>query len=197
MKLLRPITALAALALLAGCATVPQPLEGDYGESFFPEQATSASVGARVRWGGTVVETRPGEERTCIELLARELDASARPRDTDRGQGRFLACRAEFMDPEIFTNGREVTVVGRLQGFREGSVGEFLYDYPVVDADAVYLWPERVDPYWYDRGWYYHGWGYPYYWPYYHRYPYFHSRVIYRPYLHRASTSGGTGEGGS
>jgi outer membrane lipoprotein len=187
-----------ALSLLAGCATVPEPLEGDYSESFYPEQATSGSVGARVRWGGRVVETRPGEKRTCIELLARELDSSARPRETDRGQGRFLACRGEFIDPEIFTNGREVTVVGRLRGFRDGSVGEFQYEYPVVDADSVYLWPERVDPYIYDRGWYYHGWGwgYPSYWPNYYRAPYFHSRVIYYPRSSvRRSSDGANAEG--
>lgn len=184
MRWLRFTAALAAAALVTGCVTVPEPLEGEYSESFFPEQATSRSVGARVRWGGSVVETRPGEEQTCIEMLARELDPSARPRESDRGHGRFIACRSEFIDPEIFTNGRDVTVVGTLEGFRDGNVGDYLYEYPVVDADAVYLWPERVDAYRYDRGWYYPGWGFPYHWPYYYRYPYFHSRVIFAPRPH-------------
>ena len=180
MNLPRMMLTFALLATLAGCASVPAPLTGEYSQAFFPEQATSQSVGARVRWGGTVVETEPGAERTCIEILARELDRSARPRDTDRAHGRFLACRGEFIDPEIFTNGREVTVVGRLEGFRDGTVGEFAYEYPVIDAASVYLWPERVEAYWTDRGYHYHGWGWPYYWPYY-RYPYFHSYYVVPP----------------
>lgn len=160
-----------ALALLAGCATMPEPLEGDYSESFYPAQATESSTGARVRWGGSVVETSPEADRTCIEILAHGLDGRGRPSRSDQDRGRFLACRDSFLDPEIFTRGREVTVTGRLTGFRGGQVGEFVYDYPLVDADTVYLWPERVqaDPYWgpYSR---FH---YPYYgWPYY-RHPLF------------------------
>jgi len=171
-----------AVGAIAGCASVPAPLEGGYSESFQPDQAGERSVGANVRWGGIVVETRPQAKRTCIEILAQELDRTARPVRSDRGYGRFIACRDEFIDPEIFVNGREVTVVGELTGFQEGKVGEFEYVYPVVGADAVYLWPERQEHYWYGHG--YYNWGYPYYWPYY-RTPYYYGGIgtrIYYPY---------------
>ena len=178
MKQLRWITA-AAIVGMAGCASIPAPLEGDYSESFQPEQANERSLGARVRWGGTVVETMPEAERTCIEILARELDRSARPIDSDANHGRFLACRDEFIDPEIFTNGREVTAVGRLESFRSGHVGEFVYEYPVLDAEAIYLWPERLETAWYGHAGY--GWGYPYYWYPYYRYPFFYGRYVHYP----------------
>lgn len=162
-----------SFAALAGCAAVPDPLEGDYSQSFYPSQATANSVDARMRWGGSVVETTPEADRTCIEILAHELDSTTRPVRSDRDLGRFLACRDTFMDPEIFTRGREVTVTGRLTGFRTGRVGQFEYEYPLIETDAVYLWPERPE---FDRYDYY-GWYSPYYrygwWPYYHRSAFF------------------------
>lgn len=177
----------AAVGVVAGCASVPDPLEGEYSESFFPEQAGERSVGANVRWGGTVVETRPQADRTCIEILAQELDPSARPLSSDQGYGRFIACRNEFIDPEIFVNGREVTVAGELTRFSEGKIGEFAYLYPEVDANAVYLWPERDEQYLYARDFY--NYGFPYYGrPFY--YGRFHSRFHYPyrrgSYIHRS-----------
>lgn len=193
MKLIR-LTLVLIVGFIAGCASVPAPLEGDYSEAFYPDQANDQSVGARVRWGGTVVETRPEANRTCIEILAQQLDSSARPEGSDEDFGRFLACRDEFIDPEIFVNGREVTVAGRLARFRDGKVGEFNYVYPVVDADSVYLWPERIEQPWYGHG--YYGWGYPYYWPYY-RSPFYYGGIgtrFYYPYprggyIHRSPGS--------
>ena len=171
--------------LMVGCTTIPAPLEGEFND-FYPEQAVERSVGAEVRWGGTVVQAEPQANQTCVEVLARELDNRLRPEISDRSFGRFLACRSVFLDPEIFVNGREVTVVGRVGGFEAGTIGEFSYNYPRVDAEAIYLWPERSD-YYYP---YYSSsihWGWPFYHPFYargfHRYrfggffPYHHRRL--------------------
>lgn len=173
-----------AVAALAGCAAMPDPLEGEqYTEAFFPEQAVDRSLGAKVRWGGTVVETSPGSDRTCIEILAQELDRSSRPLITDEDYGRFIACRDEFIDPEIFVSGREVTIVGELSQFRDGKIGEYDYKYPMVAADAVYLWPERAD---YPRSGYgYYPYGYPYYYrPYFYGFHGFHG--FHGGFHHRA-----------
>jgi outer membrane lipoprotein len=160
------IFAAATLVLFTGCATVPTPLAGDFPD-FQPEQSTERSVGARIRWGGTIVDTRPGREATCVEILARELDRDMRPKTTGIARGRFLACREGFKDPAVFYNGREITVIGRLSGFTEAKIGEFEYRYPRVDADVFYLWAERPDViYHYYDPWWYSPWG-----PYY-RYPY-------------------------
>lgn len=180
-----------AVGIVAGCASVPAPLEGEYSESFYPNQATDRSLGARVRWGGSVVETRPQSERTCIEILAHELDRTARPVRSDQDHGRFIACRNEFIDPEIFVNGREVTVIGELTDFRQGKVGEFEYVYPEVDAEAVYLWPERQAHYGYGHDFY--SWGAPYYWPYhwpYYRAPFYYGGFGARFYYPHAGAHG-------
>jgi outer membrane lipoprotein len=148
------------LAMLSGCASIPAPLAGDYPE-FQPEQATERSVGARVRWGGQIIETRPEQDETCVEILAKELAGDYRPRAGDLSFGRFLACRDGFHDPAVFTEGRGITVVGSIDGFTEDTIGEFVYRYPRVDAETLYLWDERPD-FAYNDPWRYHNpwWSY-------------------------------------
>ncbi len=173
----QPSLRFSALALFAGalgaCATIPQPLQGQY-SPLTPRQAGSAATGESVRWGGEIIKVEPKTDATCFEILGRELDDSARPRLRRPSEGRFIACRNGFQDPEEFQRGREMTVVGRVTGTDHGKVGEFDYAYPHVAADAIYLWPKRplvvhtpdYDPWRYGYGpygpW---GWG-PYWGPY-------------------------------
>lgn len=176
---LRPIMQLATIAAVslfaAGCATVPAPLAGEFPE-IVPEQASERDVDTRVRWGGSIVDTRPGSEETCIEILARDLGHDLRPLDTDRTHGRFLACRDGFRDPAVFTDGRELTVVGRLSGFVSDTIGEFEYDYPRVEAEAMYLWSPRADTiHYHPDPWWHTG-----FWPYY-------AHPHYRPVRARVS----------
>jgi outer membrane lipoprotein len=63
----------------------------------------------------------------------------------DRSEGRFIACRAGFYDPAVFTAGREVTIAGTVTGFEARRIGDYDYRYPRVAADVIYLWPERRD----------------------------------------------------
>lgn len=142
---------LATTLLLAACATAPRPLQGQY-SSLLPADASRASAsGESVRWGGRIVSVEPQAQRSCFEIVALPLTASGRPRQVDRSEGRFIACRAGFYDPEVFQPGREITISGRVQGFESRKVGDFDYRYPVVGADVVYLWPERREYDAYDR----------------------------------------------
>ena len=84
-------------------------------------------------------------EAYLLEVLGRPLSDTARPRRTDVGSGRFLACRGGFYDPAIFADGREMTVVGRVTGTESRPVGAYNYPSPRVDADVVFLWPEREE----------------------------------------------------
>jgi outer membrane lipoprotein len=170
-----PIRRLVAITLglaLAGCASIPAPIGGSFGAR---TPADPGPDGERVRWGGPIVATEPGATETCLEVLARPLGPNARPNDTDRALGRFLACRGGFIDPAVFAAGREVTVVGRVVGRAPRTLGGFSYDVPRVEAEAIHLWPRRVpfdprcvDPWhrgpwpWPGPGW----WGprHPYWW---------------------------------
>ena len=132
-----------SLLVLSGCATAPAPLRGEFSALTPAEASRNQVTGERVRWGGTIVGTDPRAEETCFEVLGRPLSDTGRPRRTDAGAGRFLACRGGFYDPAIFADGRELTVVGRVSGSETRPVGQYAYAYPRVDADVVFLWPER------------------------------------------------------
>ena len=160
-----PLTA----ALLAACASTPEDLRGTF-RDLGPASVTEDDVGATVRWGGTLLEVRPEQNRTCFEVLSRPLSETGRPDPEGTAGRRFIACRDGFSDPAAFPAERLVTAVGELTGFRTRAIGEYDYRFPVVRARAVHLWPKPRErdayappPWWYD----------PYYaYPYYRRYPY-------------------------
>lgn len=168
---------LAALAL-ASCVSVPRQLEGEY-PALQPADVSEPDVGRDVRWGGMILAANPDSERTCFEVLSRELSRSMRPVSEDHTLGRFIACKAGFHDPEVFARGREVTLTGSIERLDVRKVGEYDYRYPVVAADFITMWPERPDVVVYD---YHDPFYYPYYWgPWYYPYPYHRYPRMHRP----------------
>ena len=126
---------------LGACATVPQELAGTY-TTVSPDNA-AATQGARVRWGGRIIQTEPQERETCFFVLDVPLDSQARPERGEQSRGRFVACKQGFYDPEVYAKGRDITVTGTVGGSETRKVGDFDYVYPRVNADVVYLWPKR------------------------------------------------------
>jgi len=134
---------MALVLAFSGCASVPQPLQGNFAP-LDPAAATQQdATGKTVRWGGTIaaVESLAGE--TCFQLVGRSLNDEARPIRNDRAEGRFLACRQGFYEPHVFAQGRSITVTGHVVGYETRKVGDFDYRQPKVAADIIYLWPKR------------------------------------------------------
>ena len=132
---------IAAVFALTGCVSIPTPLQGQF-SALDPDAATqSDATGAAVRWGGTLAHTDPQAGQTCFEIVGRPLSSVARPLANDRAQGRFIACRQGFYEPQVFAPGRAVTVVGHISGYETRPVGGYAYRQPKVAADAIYLWP--------------------------------------------------------
>ncbi|RRN55908.1 hypothetical protein EIM48_09630 [Pseudoxanthomonas sp. SGNA-20] len=141
---IRILAAAASLSLLAACTTAPKPLQGSFPQLTPQQAAGSVPAASPVRWGGRIVETQPKQDRTCFQMVAMPLNSSGRPQRnaSDATQGRFVACRAGFYDPAVFTPGREVTFVGQVEGTDTVRIGEYDYKLPRLAADVVYLWPE-------------------------------------------------------
>lgn len=137
-----------ALSLpLAACVRMPAALTGEY-SAITPTQATERDAkGEAVRWGGTLAKVEPLPDRTCFQIVGRDLSRRGRPYLDDQSSGRFLACRKGFYDPQVFAEGRLVTVVGRIDGAENRDIGEYPYLHPRVAADVVYLWPEEDEGY--------------------------------------------------
>lgn len=132
------------LSLLLSACAPPQALRGDF-PTLTPTEVGALKTppeGQKVRWGGVVLSMDNKSDQSCFEILARPLDSSSRPKQSDHNDGRFLACIPGFRDPKTYEGGREVTVVGELKGSESRQIGEYAYQYPKVAASEVYLWPK-------------------------------------------------------
>ncbi|HJR72590.1 MAG TPA: Slp family lipoprotein [Luteimonas sp.] len=164
MKAALLLLAFAAAGTAGGCATVPPALQGD-AVDISPAQARDAGrPGLPVRWGGRIVSAHAQGDRTCFELIGSQLSVYGRPKHMyDDGSGRFVACGQGFYDPAVYLKNRELTVLGRLDGFVAPLSGSYGYQRPRVAADSIHLWPEAPyqDPrYPYSRRpWPWAGWG--------------------------------------
>lgn len=174
------ITSRAGILLLAllpvACASpVPQAIRqapADNPSLAAVHAGTADYLGRQLRWGGTIIETENREDATWLTVLGQTLRNSGKPRYSDDSAGRFIAIVPEFLDPKVYAPDRRLTVTGTLLRSVEVMVGEYAYTYPVVQAEAWYLWPAEPDwrrgypdPWWHDpwgyRPWYYDRW-YPY-----------------------------------
>jgi outer membrane lipoprotein len=77
-----------------------------------------------VMLGGDILSTRNLTEGTLLEVLQKPLGAADRPLATDRTEGRFMALCEEYLDPAVYSKGRQVTLAGRVLGARTDTVGE-------------------------------------------------------------------------
>lgn len=154
---------LSAFSLLWGCAALPETVDGPVSED--APGITEARVspdrhqGKTVRWGGSIAGVENRSDHTLVEVVARPLQSSGRPRSDTDSDGRFLVVIDEFLDPAVYEKGRLITVLGNLDGVENRKVGDYDYPYPVVRARGHELWqplPDRryAGPYYYDP-WYY------------------------------------------
>ena len=162
--------------LLSACASqVPLIIREAPADSPSLEQVRAHAadyLGRQVRWGGTIIETVNRENATWLTVLGRPLYRDGEPEFTDESVGRFIAIVPEFLDPKVYASDRRITITGTLLRTEAGKVGEHPYTYPVVQAEAWYLWAKETEwPYGYGDPWYYRSWwyrGYPYGDPYYY-----------------------------
>lgn len=138
-----------ALGILSGCASSPKFDTTGVDKTLQPKAAAtnpSSSTGRRVQWGGVIVATRNLREQTQLEVLGYPLDRAGEPDTGAIPQGRFLLLQQGYLEPVDYAAGRRVTAVGTIARVEQGRVGEADYQYPVVNATQMHLWP-RETPY--------------------------------------------------
>lgn len=154
------------LGILSGCAHVISREMRNQAEKdvSFPQvfRDPDAYRGKIVIWGGKIIETLNREGSTLIRILQIPLDFEGMPGDEETSQGRFLAQKTGYVDPEIYRRGRLVTVAGEVIGWQVEPLGAMEYRYPLVEVREIHLW--RTHPYdcgpfgppcgpWYDYYW--------------------------------------------
>lgn len=135
-------------------------------------KSPSSSGGAQaIWWGGTISRVENlADQKTLLEIVSRPLRSNGRPVHNDRSFGRFVAVVDEFLDPEIVTEKRDITVVASLSARVNGKVGQSNYVFPVVNVESYTYWKKQqprpvvhfphwnTHPHWFDdplwRAWY-------------------------------------------
>lgn len=161
---------MASALLLGGCATTHFYPRGPY-VSLTPKMAAAGTAtGSRVRWGGLLINTRPGTKDTCFEILALPLNSDGEPRlQLTKDEGRFIACSPGFYDPALYAEGREITLAGNVVKVETHPIGGYKYQYPVLKSGTPHLWPRTRParlpaPCWNDP--FCSPWGWPGFYPY-------------------------------
>ena len=166
---------LAVIVLVSACSShippeIKQPLEGSPGVAQVRQQVDSY-LSQRVRWGGAILHTENKQNTSELSIIAFPLSENGEPLNSDQSTGRFIAIIDEFVEPLVYSSERKITVTGQVLRAEILKVGEFLYEYPVIQVDHYYLWPHEQEqsnldyrPYPWMYGPYYplH---YPYYYP--------------------------------
>jgi len=173
VEVMRRALVLAALVLLAGCASAPFPeaVMQTVNRAITVSELRAnpgAYLGQRVIVGGEIISTEPKAGETEVELLTHPLGSGDRPRHTDRSDGRVIVRSKQFLDPALYAKDRRLTAVGTVAGGDERRIGDQPYLYPVIEAEDVKLWPRDPPPDLYPYPGY--PWGWPYYYPGYNRY---------------------------
>lgn len=147
-----------AVLMVYGCSQLPANIRHAPEPDIMLQEAVDNFSYARdknVRWGGILIDVENAETTTTLHLLGYPLSRSGRPERDEPALGRFLINTTDFIDPEAYPKGSEVTVAGRLTEQTEGQVGEHPITLPVVTAETIYFWPV-------DSSYRYGYYGYPY-----------------------------------
>jgi len=135
---------LPVILLLSACASGPTFNTGGVDHSLTPRDVASRpqiATGRNVQWGGVILNTTNLKDSTQIEVLAYPLNADEQPRSDSNPLGRFILEQTGYLEPANYAEGRQITVVGTVTGTRTGQVGESDYNYPVIAARQLHLWP--------------------------------------------------------
>ncbi len=153
------------VVMAAGCAAqLPDSLRASAAQEVDVstlQRDPDEHAGRSLRLGGVIDSVRNEAQHTWVEIVARPLSGGGRPKLSENSSGRFLARFDGFLDPAVYEPGREITVVGTLDGPQSGRIGDYEYVYPVVSASAhvlwrplpppdPYPWPHFYDPHFHD-----------------------------------------------
>ncbi|OQZ03422.1 MAG: hypothetical protein B6D34_07975 [Candidatus Brocadia sp. UTAMX1] len=123
--------------------------------------------GQMIVLSGIIIETENTKEGTVLRILQRPAGFRGKPKDVDATGGRFLALDNRYLDVNVYSKGRSVTIAGEILGKRIIPLGQIDYQYPLISVEEIYLWPtEKTYPsryYYYPQDYWWLRGRYPYY----------------------------------
>jgi outer membrane lipoprotein len=145
MKFL-PWFAFSAL-LASGCASYPDAVSVADGTSLVSYEAAikgGISQGT-ARWSGVIAKVENHAKETRLEIVYFQAKSNGRPMVSDNTAGRFVAYVPNFLDPLVYQQGKQVTLLGSLTQPEAGMVDKYPYLYPVITQAKVFLWPKQQE----------------------------------------------------
>lgn len=139
---------IAVVLILGGCASVPDDLATAEGQPLlsFTDAKTTAATQQMARWGGEVAAVRNLAHGSQVEVVQFSLSSNGFPMKSDNSAGRFRIETEAFIDPAIYKEGRRVTALGQFDRIEPGQIDEQTYNFPILKAEDIHLWPEVKDP---------------------------------------------------
>jgi outer membrane lipoprotein len=141
-KLIRFFVLVLFVAVVSGCSyPISQQLRQEARKDLtFPMVLKNPPnyIGSIVLWGGSIIETVTLTEGSEIFVLQTPLDYMEVPEGSRYSQGRFIAKSSSFLDPEIYKNGRRITLAGEITGKETRPLDKSQYTYPVVAIKELF-----------------------------------------------------------
>jgi outer membrane lipoprotein len=130
-------------SLLAACAQSPVTPGDAEVAAVGPAHvlAEEGHEGDLVVWGGRIVTVENLAGHSELIVVSLPLDRGDRPRIRSEPGVRFMAVEPGFLEPMQYTPGRYVTILGRVTGIEERTVGEYVYQHPTIEVERLHLWP--------------------------------------------------------
>lgn len=105
------------------------------------QRNTENYIGKSVLFGGTIIRVGNDSDGGWAEILQRPLGFRMEPELDDQTGGRFLLLTGEILDEQIFSKGRKITLVGKVEGNESRSLDKISYAYPLLRVQEYHLWP--------------------------------------------------------
>ena len=105
------------------------------------QRNTERYIGQSILFGGTIIRVGNDPSGGWAEILQRPLGYRLEPELNDQVGGRFLLLTNNILDDQIFSKGRKITLVGKVEGKESRSLDQITYDYPLLRVKEYHLWP--------------------------------------------------------
>ena len=130
-------------AVLCACASsIPRAITEQPDTRISLTQARGGMAqlsGQSVRWGGKIAGVENHSTETWIEIVQQPLNHFGRPLEGDASEGRFIARIEGFLDPQVYSKDRLITVAGTLEKTIQRPIGEYPYTAEPQQGQGCYV----------------------------------------------------------
>ncbi|MCL4873647.1 Slp/YeaY family lipoprotein [bacterium] len=136
---MRTLVLILAVAVLAGCSVMPRGVLKAVDRDITLDQVQANPdryLGSNVLWGGIILGAENLEDVTEIEVLETKLGFDERPAN-GTSRGRFIIRARGFLDTNIYSKDKRITVAGTVRAVERRRIGRMEYPYPVLEPIEV------------------------------------------------------------